>query len=142
MTKPKGRAAVADRGEFTLVLDGTNYVLRPSYEAIEEFEQETGKGMLQLSRDAVTGTLRLGEAAQVATSCIRAWGRANDDQAVAHVGFTRIAELILESPGGFNAALATIGAALAVAVTGGCTASGEVKPAPKSPSTEEAPDAG
>ena len=65
-----------ERGELALILDAAVMVLRPSHEAIESFELATGKGLIELANGSISGKLRLGEVAQIATECIRAWGRA------------------------------------------------------------------
>ncbi|MFA7505296.1 MAG: GTA-gp10 family protein [Burkholderiaceae bacterium] len=119
--------AIEERGEIALVLEGDTYVLRPSYEAIESFETATGKGLVQLSREAIEGRLRLGETAQIAAECIRAWGRAKNRPSVAGVNAVRIAELIIESEAGVIGASRTLATMLAMAATGGYTAQGEAK---------------
>lgn len=123
------RGANEERGELALVLDGQDMVLRPSHEAIRAFEAATGKGLLQLAREAMDGTLTLSETAQVACECIRAWGREEKNLGFAGSRADRIALLIMESDGGLFKAMATIAALLSLAATGGCTATGEVKPA-------------
>lgn len=134
------RPHVGDRGEISLALGGQDMVLRPSFEAIEGFERATGKGLLQLSREALSGVLTLSETAHVACECIRAWGRANGDHGAAGSNVKRVAELIMEGEGGFHGALETVSAMLALAVTGKYSSKGEIKPAAKM--TKEAPAAG
>ena len=134
----EGRTPNTERGEIALKLEGEMLVLRPTYEAIEAFEASTGKGMLQLAREAVTGTLRVAEMAQIAAECVRAWGRATENRSAQGVNATRIAELILESDEGVHGAMRTIGAVLALASTGGYTAKGE----PKAGTTTSAVPAG
>lgn len=128
---PKGDATirphVAERGEIALNLGDQELILRPTYEAIEGFEAITGKGMLQLTRAALDGALTLGETAQIATECVKAWGRATEKASAVGVNAPRIASLILESPGGFNEALRTVAGMLSLASTGGYTASGNLK---------------
>lgn len=131
--------ANAERGEIALHLDGVPMVMRPSHEAIQLFEQATGKGLIQLTREALAGELSMGETAQVACQCIKAWGRATKNVSVAGVNADRIAELMMEGEGGFRAALATVAGLLALASTGGVTAAGELKPAT---GTAKTPDAG
>lgn len=121
------RPASAERGEIMLKLDGADFVLRPSFEAIEAFEGSTGKGLLQLAREAVSGTLRVSEVAQIVCECVRAWGRATQQKSAAGVQARRVADLILEAEGGLSAALHTLGGMLALASTGGYTALGEMK---------------
>lgn len=141
MTVNTDRPHVEERGELALPLDGQDMILRPSYEAIDAFEKATGKGLLQLARESLNGSLTLAETAQIACECIRAWGRANEDRGSAGANTQRIAELIMESDGGLRLALSTISAMLALAVTGNYTAKGEVKPV-TTKKTEQAPVAG
>lgn len=125
-----------ERGEFALELDGERFVLRPSFEAIVAFEQETGKGLMDLTRSAIGGTVTLSEMAIIATHCIRAWGRENDVTSAAGVNAQRVGKLIMESAQGLTGATVLIGTLLALAVNGGLTATGEVKAAStKSPTT-------
>ncbi len=144
MAKPKAAKAIAEdagelpvrphsteRGEIALPLGGADYVLRPSHEAIDEFQAITGKGLMQLARDALQGSMTTGECAQIATECIRAWGRATKKASAIGVNAPRVNELILESEGGFHSAITTIAGMLSLASTGGYTASGELKPTTK-----------
>lgn len=126
VAKP-GRSANAERGEIALELDGQSFVLRPSFEAIEAFEGSTGKGLIQLTREAIDGTLRASEVAQIATACIRAGGRATGDSSAAGVNPQRVAELLLEGEGGLAEAMVVLAGVLAMASTGGYMASGEAK---------------
>jgi len=116
------------RGEISLELDGTEYVLRPSYQAIQAIEKKTGKGLIALARDAAGADLTLSETAIVASECIRAHGRAVDDKMMAAVSPERIGELILEADDGVAMALGRISVLLGLAATGGYTAQGELKP--------------
>lgn len=100
------RPHVAERGEIALNLDGQELILRPSHEAIVEFEAVTGKGLMQLTRPALDGSLSVGAAAQVATECVKAWGRATNSPSAMGVNAPRVAELILESKDGRRAWLA------------------------------------
>lgn len=140
--KPVGRVTVEDRGEFSLVLAGAEMGLRPSYEAIDAIEKALGRGAIDIARQAVAGRLTMGDAAQVVCECVRAWGRENDDKGAAGSNAVRIGQLMYDSPGGFHDALKTIAAMLSLVVTGGYTASGELKPATTTTTTEKAPVAG
>ena len=128
-TRPEApvRPANAERGEITLTLDGAEFVLRPTAEAIMAFEDATEKGLLQLAREAVKGELRTAEVAQIVTECVRAWGRATGQKSAQAVNAVRIGELIQESEIGLRGAMDTLAALLAIAATGGYTAQGEVK---------------
>jgi hypothetical protein len=125
--------ANATRGEVSLTLDGTDYVLRPSFDAICAFEAETGRGLVDLADAARDGALRASEVASIAAACIRAWGKSTGDQAVQSVNTKRIGELIIEAEGGMMIAVMRLAVLLLGAATGGYTASGEVKAAATSP---------
>lgn len=122
------RPPVTERGEIVLILDGQDFCLRPSHEAIFEFEAITGQGLLQLTRSALDGSMPVSVLAQVATECIKAWGRATKSTSAAAVNAQRVAELILESDQGYRGALVSVASMLSLASTGGYTASGELKP--------------
>lgn len=122
------RPHVSERGEVALKLDGQDFVLRPSHEAIVEFEALTGQGLMQLARAALDGSMRLGVASLIVTECVKAWGRATNSTSAQGVNAARIAELILEADGGYHVALTTVAGMLSLATTGGYTASGELKP--------------
>lgn len=137
MSRPKKSAArvasapIANehRGEIALAIDGARMVMRPSFEAIVAFEGATGKSLMQLAQQGIDHKLSLAEVAQIATETIRAWGRANNDRNASGASAERIAELILDAPGGYRDALLAVGAMLALAATGGYTAKGEPKAA-------------
>lgn len=115
------------RGEIAIDLAGTEYVLRPTYQAISAIEAKTGKGLLALARDA--SELTLGEGAIIATECIKAHGKHIGDEMMTKFSPERVGELIVESEGGIAACLGRLAALLMVAATGGYTASGELKTA-------------
>lgn len=122
------RPANEDRGELSLLLAGTSMILRPTFEALTQIEAITDRGLVDLTRDALAGKMKLGETAQIATECIRAWGREVGDTGATGANATRIGKLIVDSPGGLHSALRTVAAMLSLAVTGGYTSEGEVKP--------------
>ncbi|WP_010218937.1 GTA-gp10 family protein [Sphingomonas sp. PAMC 26621] len=130
--------ANADRGELSLILDGATMVLRPTFEALTEIEQTLDRGLVDLARDALAAKLKLAETAQIVTACVRAWGKEAGDKGASGANATRIARLIVDSEGGLHNALRTVGALLSLAVTGGYTASGELKPSTMT-TTEKAP---
>lgn len=140
--KPVARATVEDRGEFALNLAGVTMGLRPSYEAIDAVEKALGRGVLDVTRDALAGRLSMGETAQVACECVRAWGRETNDKGAAGSNAVRIGQLIYDSEGGLHGAQQTVAAMLSLVVTGGYSASGELKPATTKTTTEKAPVAG
>ena len=116
------------RGEIALRLGRKSYVLRPSHEAIVAFEAETGCGSIVLARAADDRSLSLAQAAAISAECIRAQGRAVGDTMLAAVDDTRIGEMIAEA--GLLTVLRPIARMLYLSVTGGVTASGEVKAMP------------
>ena len=121
------------RGEITITLEGVDYVMRPSYEAIVAFEASTGRSLIQLAQDASAGALSTTYLAEIIAECIRAWGRAVGDNAVANINAKRVARLLIDE--GVLIALKRVEVLLFMAATGGMTSSGEVKAAPRS-STE------
>lgn len=133
--------AVTDRGELMLVLDGQTYGLRPSYDAIETIETMLGRGLVDVAGDTIARRLQLGELAQVATECIKAWGRASGRPEVTGFNAKRIARQIYDAEGGMLAVQKQIGAMLTLAVTGGYDSEGNLKPAATTTSGE-APVAG
>lgn len=132
-------AANEDRGELSLILDGGPMIMRPTYEALTEIEQTLDRGLVELARDALAGKLKLAETAQIATACIRAWGRDTGEKGAAGANATRIARLIMDGDGGLHTAQRTISALLSLAVTGGYTSTGELKPSTTTSTTEKAP---
>ncbi len=132
---------VNDRGELMLVIDGQPYGLRPSYDAIETIETMLGRGLVDVAGDAINSRLKLGELAQVATECIKAWGRANGRPDTANFNAKRVARLIIDADGGLLTAMRKVGQLLTLAVTGGYDSEGNPKPAVTTTS-EEAPAAG
>lgn len=115
------------RGEVSLELEGAEYVLRPSYEAISAIEAQTDRSLIDLARAAGDGALKLGESAIIVTECIKAHGRATDDKAMASFNAGRVGELILQADGGLLIAMKRLELLLFMAATGGYTGSGEVK---------------
>lgn len=122
-------AANETRGEVALTLDGAEFVLRPSYEAIVEFEAATGRSLIDLAQAAGAGSLSLSDAAAIVTACVKAWGRATGNKSAAGVNAKRVAELLIEE--GLLLVMKRLEIVLFLAATGGVTASGEVKATPK-----------
>lgn len=116
------------RGEIDLDLAGERFVLRPSYEAINAFETQTGKSVIELAREAGDGTMSLSHAAFVATECIKAWGKSTENATARAVNARRVGELIFEAPGGLMVTLKKLEILLFMAATGGVTSAGELKP--------------
>lgn len=122
-------AANETRGELSLTLEGAEMILRPSYQAIVNFEGLTGKSAMELYRAAASASLLITEMAFIARECIRAWGQANDNNSAIGVNERRLAELIIED-GPMLVVMKRLELLLFMVITGGITASGEVKPAP------------
>lgn len=134
MTRP----ANAQRGEVTLSLDGKDYVLRPSFEAILEIETETGKGLIAIVRDALQQRLTIAETGTITAALMRAWGREVDDLGAKNASGEKVARLIFECDNGAAAVQAALAQLLTIAAGGGVTASGEVKAATKTKATRAA----
>ena len=135
----QGEPEVNTRGEISILLEGVEYVLRPSYDAIVGFEAATGKSLIELARDA--GDLSVSDAAAVATECIRAWGKAIGNNAAAGVNARRVAELMIEADGGVALVLARLRVLLFGAATGGYTGAGEPKVPTTTATSAPIPDA-
>ncbi|WP_375290916.1 GTA-gp10 family protein [Qipengyuania sp.] len=121
-------AANANRGENTLVLGGTAYVLRPSYAAITTIEEQLGRSSIELLRAANGMALSYEDQGVIVAELVRA-GAAKDDEFTRNVSAERMGELIFEE--GSAPAFVAITVALASAVGGGRTAAGEAKPVTK-----------
>lgn len=127
--KAKPETAVDTRGRIMVPLGGADYVLRPSWEAIEAIELELGRSLTTLSGQAVGGQLSIRDLATICTLMMHAEGKADPHAAPSYKGarIEKIAELVYEaSAPSITARIAVI---LMGAVTGGYTASGEMKPA-------------
>jgi hypothetical protein len=113
------------RGEVDIELDGQKFVLRPSYAAILEVEQKTGKSLIKLATMAGDGDLSLTDTAIVVTAFIQAWGKAVDNSQAEGANASRIGELIQEY--GLMQVQLRLTFALSLAATGGCKADGTRK---------------
>lgn len=136
MANDAPRPANESRGELEIVLGTETFVLRPSFEAIEAFERGTGRGLMALTGDALSGSLSLSDTATIVCECIRAHGRATNVVSLAGSKKDRIAELIIESEGGFQMVLVVVAGMLSLAVTGGTTGAGELKAATMTTTSE------
>jgi hypothetical protein len=121
--------ANAERGETELMLDGRVFVLRPSFTAINAFENATGKAVMELAADASVRKMKASDAAEVVTACIKAQGEATNDGLLKGVNAKRIGELIMESTGGLVMTQIQLATVLFNAATGGYTAKGEPRAA-------------
>jgi hypothetical protein len=124
-TRPKAAASAnPQRGEHTLTLARTTYVLRPSFEACRAIEEALGASLIELAREANKMALSLDQLGTICAELIRAGARPGDAMTRA-VAVERIAELIFEE--GQSGVLPVVTLVLLDAITGGRTASGEVK---------------
>ncbi|MDT7935212.1 MAG: GTA-gp10 family protein [Sphingomonadaceae bacterium] len=125
---PAEASAVDARGEIAIELDGVEYVLRPSFEAVGAIESACGKTLLELAQAAESGTLSAAHLAEVVAQCIKAQGRAVGDDNLRAVTAKRIGALLYEADGGLMWAITQVVMRLLFrAVTGGYTALGEAK---------------
>ena len=122
--KPRSPAN-ANRGEHALTLGRKTYRLRPSYAAIVAIEEELGRSATELLRAANGMALTFSELGVIAAELIRA-GAEEADEMTRNVSAERIGEMIFEE--GRASADIALTVALAAAVSGGRTASGEAKP--------------
>lgn len=122
MTKAAEKPAANARGEHRLPLGRKNYILRPSFAAIEAMEEKTGQSLIRLMQLAHAGGMTLRQIGIVATELIRA-GAA--DELTGNVSDERIAELAYEA--GLPSVMGRIAVALTDAASGGRTAAGEPK---------------
>jgi hypothetical protein len=101
------------RGEFSIQM------------AQVAIEKMTECSLTILHLAAATKTLSLENAAIVVTECCRAQGRAINDQSLTEFKVRRVGEALYE--GDLGKTFATIADLMAAAISGGFTASGEVK---------------
>lgn len=112
------------RGEDIITLGGVDYRLRPSHEAINAIEDDTGESLIDLVLRGQRMALPRRHMAIIATHLIRAGATRDVDK---RVSVTRIGELIAEES--IRDTQLPITAVLSSAASGGRTASGEVKAA-------------
>lgn len=66
------------RGEVSITLGGKEYTLRPSFEAIADIEERTGRGTVALTRLAASGDIGVGRAAIILHALMTAGGHKVD----------------------------------------------------------------
>lgn len=128
------------RGEQRIMLDA-EYIMRPSYAALQAIEDQTGLSVTELALAAAKRTLKSRHIEIIVTECVKAELRAsgkivND----AHWKLDRVGELLVEGEGGLLAVGTKLINFLGQAATGGYTAKGEAKAVPAGP-TEDTPAA-
>jgi hypothetical protein len=118
-----------DRGEVTLRLDGQEYHLRPSWQAIRTCEKETGRSLFELTNIARANGLSLTEMAVITAEMMHAYGRSHPDDPLVtdHLGAKpdRLEELIFEA--GALSIQPRLTILLLAALTGGVDAQGDWK---------------
>jgi hypothetical protein len=112
-----------DRGEVTLRLDGTDYVLRPTFEACVAVERQIGRSIIHLAAEADAQRLTVEDMSIVAAEFIRAWGKETETPSIAGVKAENIAPLI------FAEGVIGVAPRLAIALIGAIT--GGMKPTSK-----------
>lgn len=120
---------VDTRGRISVPLGGADYMLRPSYEAIETIEKLLGRSLHVLAGQAVQGSLGMADMGVICAEMMKAEGKANPEAGPSYSGANpkKLAQLIMEA--GTPAITARLAIILIGALTGGYTASGEPKPA-------------
>lgn len=121
-------AANPDRGEHRLTLEGRDYLLRPTFAAMQEIEASTGKGIIELARKL--GAMTLTEMGIIASALIRE-GAAPNDRITQMIDDEAAARMIYET--GMNEVGHKLVLCLFDAVTGGRDCSGNTKAAETSP---------
>ena len=62
------------RGEVEIELDGKRFVMRPTFQAIAEIEQQTGTGLIALLHRMTDGGLRVSDLAVIIAAGLKAAG--------------------------------------------------------------------
>lgn len=124
-----------ERGEVTLPLEGQEYHLRPSRQAISAIEAATGRSLFELADAARQQGLTLRESGIVAAEMMRAYGRTHPDDpnALGHQGAKAevLEDMIHEA--GIVRIQPRLAVVLFAALTGGVDKLGETKPAKEKP---------
>jgi hypothetical protein len=136
----KALPIVDERGQLVVTMQGVDYVLRPSFEAISAIERQL-RPIGALGVEARDMRLSCEEMGVVVAECMKAYGKANpqDPRAPFYNGAsaTQAAELIYEE--GVPPISARLALLLYAAVTGGFTAAGEAKAGTMSKLTTSTP---
>ncbi len=124
--RPRAKAGSANpaRGEHTLTLAGTTYVMRPTYDAIVAIEDALDLTALELARAGAEGRLGCNVLGVIVAELVRA-GAAPDDRLTANVTADALARLIYEEGRAKVGTVITV--VLSGAVMGGHKATGEPK---------------
>lgn len=111
------RVANQAAGEVAIELDGAAWIMRPSWEWVEQVEARTGLTMLELAQRLKGGGVPLASLGFIVRAGIVAWARAHKDDLAAQVSEARIKELLLAR--GVIHAYAPVCELVAYAITGG-----------------------
>jgi hypothetical protein len=114
------------KGELTLTMEGFDYTLRPSREAVMAIEKLTRKSVIELYNAATELKLTLNETAFIVAELVKAWGIETGDQGMQRASAERFTTLVYEH--GLHLVCARIATVLGLAATGGVSAEGKVKP--------------
>lgn len=71
-------ARLNSSGELEFEMEGVAYLLRPSMDAVDAIERQTGRALLELANGARSGSLKAGELAVIVAEMVKAWGREAD----------------------------------------------------------------
>jgi hypothetical protein len=117
------------RGEISIPLEGREYGLRPSFDAIKRIERLTGKNHEHLAQQAIQQNLTYEDMGIICAEMMREYGKANPDDPLKSSYLGAKAEKLEKMI--FEEGKPKIGVRLAVVLTaalsGGYTASGEAK---------------
>lgn len=72
-------ARLNDHGELEFDMENVTYILRPSMDAIEAIERQTGRALIDLAQAAQGGRLSLAELSIIVAETAKAWGREATD---------------------------------------------------------------
>ena len=90
-------AANPERGEVEITLDGKTYPMRPSFEAMQRIEHQTGRQLMRMVMDFRDHGLSLTECSVIVAEGIKAAGRDRDDKLMQSVKTDKIGEMIYEN---------------------------------------------
>lgn len=105
------------RGEVTLSLGGTDYVLRPTFEACLAIEKQIGRSLLHIAAEADAQRLTVEDMSIVAAEFIRAYGKEQNALSIIGVKAENIAPLIFDE--GVIGVAPRLAIVLIGAITGG-----------------------
>lgn len=129
-----------------ITLEGVTYEMRPSHDAIDDFEIATDSSLQDLARDAATGAMKTRTAAIIVTRCMQEWGRSGgatpskEQRTALGVNVDRVRALLVEE--GMLLIVARLKLMLWLAVSGGLTSAGEAKAMPTTTEASPTPEAG